>query len=57
MEDEERMRFQNDGFYFRSPREMRELFADLPEALDNTVKIAERCDLEIPLGSYHFPQY
>ncbi|NLC69976.1 MAG: DNA polymerase III subunit alpha [Desulfuromonadaceae bacterium] len=57
MEDEERMRFQNDGFYYRSPAEMRELFADIPESLDNTLRIAERCDLEIPLGSYHFPQF
>jgi DNA polymerase-3 subunit alpha len=57
MEDEDRMRFENDGFYFRPPAEMAELFKDLPEALENTVRIAERCDLEIPMGTYHFPQF
>jgi DNA polymerase III subunit alpha len=57
MEDQDRMRFQNDEFYFKSPDEMRELFADVPEALENSLRIAERCNLEIPVGTYHFPQY
>ena len=57
MEDPDRMRFQNDEFFFKTPAEMRELFADVPEALENSLRIAERCELEIPLGSYHFPQY
>ncbi|MBN2427633.1 MAG: DNA polymerase III subunit alpha [Deltaproteobacteria bacterium] len=57
MEDQERMRFQNDEFYFKTPAEMRELFADIPEAVDNSLRIADKCNLEIPLGTYHFPQY
>ena len=57
MEDSDRMRFQNDEFYFKSPAEMREQFADVPEALENTLRIAERCNLEIPTGAYHFPQF
>ena len=43
--------------YLRSPAEMAELFADLPEALDNTVEIARRCSLELKLGQSRLPQY
>ncbi|MFW6054051.1 MAG: DNA polymerase III subunit alpha, partial [Persicimonas sp.] len=46
-----------DQLYIRSPEEMREAFAHVPEACDNTVKIAEMCDLEIPLGEIFLPQY
>ena len=45
-----RFGFENDEYYFKSPEQMKQLFADLPEALDNTVEIARRCSL--PLGSY-----
>jgi DNA polymerase-3 subunit alpha len=44
-----------DDLYFKSGDEMRELFSDIPEACDNTVKIAEMCDLEIPLGTIYLP--
>ncbi len=44
-------------FYFKSTEEMSELFSDLPEAIENTVKIAERCNLEIPTGHLIFPSY
>jgi DNA polymerase-3 subunit alpha len=44
-------------FYFKSTEEMIELFSDLPEAIENTVKIAERCNLEIPTGNLIFPSY
>ncbi|MCD6526598.1 MAG: DNA polymerase III subunit alpha [Desulfuromonas sp.] len=56
MDDEKRMRFANDGFYVRTPDEMRELFKHVPQALDNTVKIAERCNLDFDFSTYHFPQ-
>ncbi len=46
-----------DQLYVRSPKEMYELFSDVPEACENTVKIAEMCDLEIPLGEVYLPQY
>lgn len=42
-------------FYIKSGDEMAELFADIPEAVENTVKIAERCNLEIELGKWHMP--
>lgn len=43
--------------YVKSPQEMETLFADLPEALENTVRIAESCNVEIPLGEIFLPQY
>jgi len=43
--------------YFKTQAEMRERFADLPEALANTVAIAQRCNLTIPLGKAHLPEF
>ncbi|MCI0498486.1 MAG: DNA polymerase III subunit alpha [Planctomycetales bacterium] len=43
--------------YLKSPRQMRELFADVPEACDNTLRIAERCTVELDLKSRHAPVY
>ncbi len=53
--DERRMKFQTDQLYFKSPEEMAREFAHVPEALANTVVIADQCQLKIDLGSYHFP--
>lgn len=44
-------------YYFKSPAEMKGLFVDLPEAIENTVKIAEKCDLDIPLGKWILPSF
>ncbi|WP_432820979.1 DNA polymerase III subunit alpha [Trichloromonas sp.] len=57
MDDEKRMRFSNDEFYVKTPAEMAELFKATPEALSNTVEIAQRCNLEFDFNTYHFPQY
>lgn len=46
-----------DQLYVRSPEEMYEAFADHPEACANTVKIAQMCDLTIPLGNVYLPKY
>ncbi len=46
-----------DQLYVRSAEEMYEAFSDHPEACENTVKIAEMCDLEIPLGNVYLPKY
>src|SRR5690554_2547485 len=46
-----------DQMFIRSPEEMHEVFAHVPEACDNTLKIADMCDLEIPLGEIFLPQY
>lgn len=44
-------------YFYRSPEEMAELFAGLPEALANTVAIAEQCELNIERGKLHFPSF
>jgi DNA polymerase-3 subunit alpha len=45
----------DEDFSFRSEEELQELFADMPEALTNTLAIAERCNVELPLGTWYFP--
>lgn len=57
MDDPNRMRFSNDEFYVKTPDEMIALFKDYPDAIANTVKIAERCNLQLDFDTYHFPQY
>ena len=53
----DRMRFETDQLYFKSPDEMKEAFRELPEAIKNTIEIAERCNLEFKLGHYMLPKY
>src|SRR5580700_9463379 len=55
--DENRMRFYSDQFYLKTPDEMVELWSDLPEACENTLRIAERVDIRIPEKIFHLPQY
>ncbi len=57
MDDPNRMRFPNDEFYLKSAEEMTALFPDHPEAIANTIRIAERCNLDLDFNTYHFPQY
>ncbi len=57
MEDSERMKFATDQFYFRSPEEMIQLFAYCPESIDNTVRIAEKCNLTFSTGSFFLPHF
>lgn len=57
VDDENRMRFANDEFYLKSESEMMELFPDYPEAIENSHKIAERCNVEFEFGEYHLPEF
>jgi DNA polymerase-3 subunit alpha len=57
VQDTSRMKFLTDQFYVKSSEEMRELFADIPEACDNTVAIAERIDFTIPEKQFNIPLY
>ncbi len=58
VEDIKRIRFVDvPSFYIKSPEEMSELFPDLPEAIDNTVKISKKCGFEIKLDKWYFPEY
>jgi DNA polymerase-3 subunit alpha len=52
-----RLRFQTDQMYFKSAEEMMELFSGLPEAVENTVKIAESCSLELELDDLRLPHF
>jgi DNA polymerase-3 subunit alpha len=55
--DEKRMKFYSDDFYVKSPDEMRRIFSGYGEALDNTVKIAERCNVSLNVEGYHLPNF
>ena len=57
MSDVDRMRFATDDFYIKSPEEVKEFFPNLPEALENTVKIAEKCNVEFEFGHTILPNY
>jgi len=57
LSQQNRMRFSNDQFYLRSYQEMYERFRDIPEALTNTLMIAERCECELTLGKPRLPDY
>lgn len=57
LDDPRRERRYSDQQYFRSSSEMCELFSDIPEALENTLEIAKRCNLDILLGKYFLPEY
>ncbi len=55
--DDKRMRFPSNEFYFKSAQEMELLFHDLPEAIENTSVIAERCQVDIDFNSRHLPKF
>lgn len=57
VDDENRMRFPNDQFYLKSELEMERIFADFPEAIENTKKIADRCNVEFEFGQIHLPEF
>ena len=55
--DEDRMRYEGGQYYCKSPEEMASLFPYAPEALENTYKIAQRCNVEIEFGHTKLPKY
>ncbi|ATR82098.1 DNA polymerase III subunit alpha [Pseudomonas sp. HLS-6] len=57
LDDPRRSRNYSDQQYLKSPAEMAELFSDLPEALENTVEIAKRCNIQVQLGKYFLPDF
>ncbi|MBT5334464.1 MAG: DNA polymerase III subunit alpha, partial [Gammaproteobacteria bacterium] len=57
LDDPRRKRQHSEQQYLRSDAEMRALFADIPSALQNTIEIAKRCNVEVPLGTYYLPDY
>ena len=57
VDDENRMKFQTEEFYLKSEEALRSLFPGCDEAFENTVRIAERCDLEFTFHEYHLPSF
>ncbi|HIK72236.1 MAG TPA: DNA polymerase III subunit alpha [Gammaproteobacteria bacterium] len=57
LDDPRRSKEYVENQYLRSSDEMKELFIDLPEALENTVKIAEKCNLDLELGKFYLPDF
>ena len=57
LDDEDRMRYEGGQYYVKSPEEMAELFPYAPEALENTHKIAMRCNVDIEFGVTKLPKY
>ncbi len=55
LDDPKRLRMESDQLYFKSPDEMWRIFGELPEALENTVAIAERCNVDMEFGRLHLP--
>ena len=57
MDDPTHMKFPGTGYHIHTSEEMEELFADCPEALDNTLDLAEKCDVELKLNEVNLPKY
>lgn len=57
LKDPKRMKFSSEQFHLRSPQEMEVLFSSYPEALANTLEIAERCNLDLHFDTYHLPHF
>ncbi len=57
VDDPNRMKFETEEFYLKSEEELRSLFPDVPEAFENTVQIAERCNVEFTFGKYFLPEF
>ena len=55
--DDQRFKFFSDNYYLKSAEEMRELFYDTPKACDNTLKIAERCNVQLEFGKFQMPEF
>lgn len=57
LSDPNRMRMTDNSYYLRSPDEMAALFAEVPDAISNSLLIAERCNLDLGFSGYHLPQF
>lgn len=57
LKDEDRMRFGSNEFYFKTPEEMLRLFGHIPEAITNTTRIADRCNINLEFGRLHLPRF
>jgi DNA polymerase III subunit alpha len=57
VDETNRLKFPTPEFYLKSPAQMAEIFSNYPQALANTIQIAERCHVQLELGKFHMPDY
>jgi len=57
LNDPDRMKMSDDSYYLRSPVEMSKIFSEVPDALSNTLLIAERCNVDLSFKGYHLPEF
>ncbi len=57
LQEENRLKFKTEEFYFKSPQEMKKMFADYPETWENTIEITEKCNLQLEFGKFHLPHF
>jgi DNA polymerase-3 subunit alpha len=57
LSDPKRLKSESDQLYFKSPQEMWDLFKDVPEAITNTIRIAEMCDVDLSFRGYQLPEF
>jgi len=57
LNDPSHMKFSTEEFYFKSPQEMKQIFAETPQAIRNTIEITEKCSLQLDFETIHLPEY
>jgi len=57
LDDPSHLKFSTEEFYFKSPQEMKQIFAEIPQAINNTIKITEKCSLQLDFETMHLPDY
>ncbi|MFW5787228.1 MAG: DNA polymerase III subunit alpha [Halanaerobiales bacterium] len=57
LEDEKRMTFEGEEFYFKSSTEMKKLMPEVKSAINNTIKIADKCNVELDFNTFHLPSF
>jgi DNA polymerase-3 subunit alpha len=57
LSDPDRLKYSSDNFYLKTSEEMHKIFPDDHQAIENTLRVAEQCDLVIPTGTFHLPEF
>jgi len=57
LDDPSHLRFSTEEFYLKSPQEMKQIFAEVPDAINSTIEITEKCGLQLDFESIHLPDY
>jgi DNA polymerase-3 subunit alpha len=57
LDDPSHLKFSTEEFYFKSPQEMKQIFAEIPQAIKSTIEITEKCNLQLDFETIHLPEY